>query len=249
MGIKYFNTETKLLLRMVLLDIQQWLRRYGLETAQLSLGAMLARSQMRDNSIQTVIDIGASDGRWSLVARRYFPQAYYFLIEARKEHEPALCKFKRKYSNIDYKIAAAGDTVGEVYFDASHLFGGIASHTPFEQNCVSVPVTTVDAEVHTRQLKPPFLLKLDTHGFEVPIFQGAQETLRQTNIIVVETYNFAITKHSLLFYNICVFLEKQGFRCVDMCDPLHRPRDHVLWQIDFCFMPTNHAVFESDSYW
>jgi FkbM family methyltransferase len=241
--------DVKLMLRMLLLEVQQMLRRHGLETARLSLGAMFARSQSRDNSIQTVIDIGASDGRWSLVARRYFPNAGYFLIEARKEHEPALRRLKRTYHNIDYVIAAAGDINGQIYFDASHLFGGIASHTPFEQNCVIVPVTTVDQEVCRRQLKPPFLLKLDTHGFEVPIFYGAQQTLRQTRMIVVETYNFTITSDSLRFHDMCRFLEDQGFRCVDLCDPLHRPRDHALWQIDLCFMPITHAVFQSDSYW
>lgn len=236
-------------LRTLLLDTQQLLRNLGVETAKVSLGAALSRARSKKLSIQTVIDIGASDGRWSLVAKRYFPQATYFLLEARHEHESDLQEVKQHHQTFDYAIAAAGDTEGEIYFDASHLFGGIASHTPFAQNCITVPVTTIDAQVASRRLQPPFFLKLDTHGFEIPIFEGALQTLTQTQLILVETYNFSITKDSLRFHQICDYLASKGFRCVDICDPLHRPRDHSLYQMDLLFMPSNHETFRSDSYW
>jgi hypothetical protein len=37
----------------------------------------------------------------------------------------------------------------------------------------------------TVQLKGPFLIKLDTHGFEVPILRGAPATLLQTEGLIV----------------------------------------------------------------
>ena len=153
-----------------------------------------------------------------------FPTPFTSLLKHKKPHEPALQAFKKGLSNIDYVLAAAGDKEGEIFFDAGHLFGGQASHAPFGQNNITVPVTTVDIQVAKHKLQPPFLLKLDTHGFELPILAGAEKTLRQTALIVIETYNFQIAPDSLRFHEICAYLEDRGFRCVDICDPLHRPR-------------------------
>ncbi|MDV3001973.1 MAG: hypothetical protein N5P05_003579 [Chroococcopsis gigantea SAG 12.99] len=65
----------------------------------------------------------------------------------------------------------------------------------------------------------------------------AKETLYQTEMIIVETYNFGIAPGSLRFYQICQYLETKGFRCVDMCDPLFREKDKAFWQIDLFFIP------------
>jgi len=36
----------------------------------------------------------------------------------------------------------------------------------------------------------PYLIKLDTHGVEIPILNGSAQTLKDTNVLVVEVYNF-----------------------------------------------------------
>jgi len=229
-------------------DLQEKLRSKGFETDGYSMAAALSRTKSRNPNIRTVIDVGASDGRWSLVTKKYFPEALYFLIEARKEHEPALRKVKAKYQDIDYIIAAAGDKTGQCYFDASDLFGGLAAHTPFEQNCITVPITTIDIEVQTQKLLPPFLIKLDTHGFEVPILEGASQTLKNTELLIIEAYNFQLTNDSLKFYELCVYMEKKGFRCVDLAEPVHRQKDKSFWQVDLFFIPSNNVIFSSNSY-
>ena len=109
-------------------------------------------------------------------------------------------------------------------------------------------MTTVDAQIRIRQLRGPFLLKLDTHGFEVPIFEGASETLRQTALIIVETYNFHLNAGTLRFPEMCDYLAKKGFRCIDMSDPGYRPKDGTFWQMDLYFAPENDPVFASNTY-
>jgi FkbM family methyltransferase len=215
---------------------------------KLSLRAALERCRRRGPDIGTVIDIGASDGRWSLEARTFFPRSDFFLVEAQDAHEKALRSVKAKNSRFDFVISAAGARDGEIYFDASDLFGGLASDTPFAQNCSAVPVRTVDSLVEEKGLKPPYLLKLDTHGYEVPIFEGAKETLKKTGLIIVETYNFKLTPDSLRFHEMCAYLEMRGFRCIDLCEPMHRPKDGAFWQVDLFFIPAGSGVFESNSY-
>jgi FkbM family methyltransferase len=214
----------------------------------LTTNAALYREKTRGTVINTVIDVGASNGQWSKMASKYFSDAFCYLIEAQDVHMGALKKMKASCRNVDYIMAAAGKTVGSIYFDANDPFGGVASYSPNISNCITVPVTTVDHCVEKNNLKPPFLLKLDTHGFEVPIFEGAKNTLRDTAIIVVEVYNFKLGREALRFHEMCAYLEKLGFWLADICDPLHRPTDHLLWQMDFVFISKVREEFKHQTY-
>jgi FkbM family methyltransferase len=228
--------------------VDKLLLRLGLIRNQLSLEAVLGRCCERGARVNTVIDVGASNGCWSRRVVKRFPQAYFLMVEARHEHEKGLQKAVRRYPNFDYVVAAAGNRVGTIYFDATQLFGGLASDTPFECNCIEVPVTTIDTLVREKGLKPPFLIKLDTHGFEVPIFEGARQTLEKTSLIVVEVYNFKLTESSLRFHEMCAYLEERGFRCIDMSEPMHRFSDGAFWQMDLFFIPADSKEFASNSY-
>ena len=199
--------------------------------------------------VESVIDIGASDGRWSAELMRHFPGASYLLVEAQEAaHGEALRQFKAAHRNVDYVLAAAGDRDAEVHFDASDPFGGVASPAPFPRNDIVVRMAAVDTLVRERSVRPPFLLKLDTHGFEAPILEGARETLRQSSMLVIEAYNFTLRPGCLRFYELCQFLEARGFRCVDLFDILHRPGDHAFWQMDMVFVPLSHPAFQSNEY-
>lgn len=237
----------KRLTNMVTGGIGRLLAKVGLARDTLSLEAALRRRTKAGWRFATIIDVGASNGCWSRRARRFFPDAAIFLVEAQSTHGPALARFKSGARNVDYAMAAAGDRDGEIYFDASDPFGGVASHAPFP-GCLTVPVRSIDSLVRERGLKPPFLLKLDTHGFEVPILEGARETLAQTGLIIVETYNFKVAAEALRFHEMCAWLEERGFRCIDLCEPMHRPKDGAFWQIDLFFAPAERGEFSSNSY-
>ena len=218
----------------------------GLELT--ALDAALKRTRDRNTTFNTVIDIGASNGCWSEQLRKHYPKAFCFLVEANPYHQAALVQFKASHADVDYVLAAAGDTEGEIYFDGTDPFGGLASHEVSEKTNLKVPATTVDRLCQTRQLQPPYLIKLDTHGFEVPIFEGAKEALKQASLLIVETYNFDIASNSLRFPQLCQYLEAQGFRCIDMCDPLYREFDQAFWQVDFFFVPASYVGFEKNTW-
>jgi FkbM family methyltransferase len=215
---------------------------------KITLEAALKRTLERNVSFNSVIDIGASNGCWSERLRKYYPKAFCLLVEANPYHKLALEKFKSDHSDVEYVLAAAGDTEGEIYFDGTDPFGGLASHKASEKTNLKVPVTTIDNLCHQYKLQPPYLVKLDTHGFEVPIFEGAQNTLQQASLLVVETYNFNIAPNSLRFPQICQYLEDKGFRCIDMCDPMYRDFDQAFWQVDFFFAPESYSGFKHNSW-
>jgi len=201
--------------------------------------------------IHTFIDVGASNGSWSLLAKRHFPSSKFHLIEAQSCHHQVLEKLSGTDPSISYTLAAAADTTGQLYFDSSGgPFGGAASRQPLvgqdPENCV--PCTTIDAEVKQRTLAPPFLIKLDTHGFELPILNGATGALKHSEALFIECYNFHPGENGLAFWEFCSFVAKLGFRPFDIVDPVHRPRDGILWQADILFLRSERPEF-SDSTW
>jgi FkbM family methyltransferase len=207
----------------------------------------LMRAAQRGVAINTVIDIGASNGSWSDVARKYFDRARYLLVEANSVHEPALREFKQRVPSADYILAAAGDRLGNLSFDASDPFGGRAS-VAAEAGSITVPATTIDHEVATRSLPGPFAIKLDTHGFELPILEGAKAALRDTNLLIIEVYNFTLVPGALRFFEMCEYLRPLGFLPIDLCDPMYRPKDGAFWQCDMFFARSESAEFRSNAY-
>ncbi len=206
------------------------------------------RCLRRDLKINTVIDIGASDGRWSELCMKYYPHAHYLLIEAQSGHLEGLKACKERSSNLDFILAAAGREEGTVYFDNSNLFGGLASETPLAVECIEVPVISIDEEITKRKLKGPYLLKLDTHGFEIPILEGAKEVIQAAELIIIEVYNFQLTNDSLKFWEMCSYMEKLGFSPVELVDLMLRKNDEAFWQMDIFFIRSDSPLFLNNNY-
>lgn len=238
---------------MPIKSIKRFARRYiekrGFIRGNAAADLHTVMSRRPDLSLETVIDVGASDGSWSAAMMQHFPRAKYLLIEAQEAaHGATLRTFKAAHPNAEYELCAAGAHDGEIHFDATAPMGGLASETPFARNDIVVPVRAVDTLVRRRNLRGSFLIKLDTHGYEAPILEGAQETLKESAMLIIEAYNFTVCPGALRFYELCQFLEQRGFRCVDMFDLMNRPGDNAFWQMDMVFLPKTHPVFESNSY-
>jgi FkbM family methyltransferase len=223
-------------------------RLFGVELDGASLEAALRRASARGLRPKTILDVGASDGRWTQKARRHFPDAGALLVEAQSLHEAPLRRYCAATPGVDYILAVAGDKDGEVFFDATDPFGGAAAATPQGPHWKRLPMVAIDAQVAARKLPGPFLLKLDTHGFEVPILEGAKATLAQVELAVIEAYNFQLQEGCLRFHELIAYMEARGFRCIDLCDPLWRRKDGALWQMDLFFVRADRSEFASNAY-
>jgi len=210
--------------------------------------AALDRIVSRGITVGTVIDIGASNGMWSESVMPYFPGAKYLLIEAQDVHLPDLKKFTARHPNADYVLKAAGEKAGTIYFDGDEPFSGQAMTERGRDGLIEVPVCRIDEEIAARGLPGPYLLKFDVHGFELPILRGASETLKNTSLLVMECYNFEIAPQSLLFHDMCRHLHELGFRVADISEPLWRPGDKMLWQMDIFFVRSDRPEIQHKSY-
>lgn len=217
-----------------------------LSKSALSHRSALQRVKNRNVDVATVIDLGAARGDWSKMARTVWSSAACHLIEANHHWERELHQLAVDPA-YSYVIAAAGPEKGEgrFLFSESDPFGG-AGTTDADAQAVRVPQVTVDSEVSERGLKPPFLLKFDTHGFEREILKGAAETLKKASLIVIEAYNFGPREKR--FAAMLDLMEDLGFRCIDIGEPLFRQHDRSFWQMDFFLIPVDRQEFQYESY-
>jgi FkbM family methyltransferase len=215
-----------------------------------SFDPVFTRLAGRRIEVRTIIDVGASNSCWSERVIQYFPKAHFLMVEAQQPHEEGLKAFVKRFpGQAEYVLAAAGAEEGELYFNNENLFGGIASTKPFAEHNISVRSIRLDEEVKRRGLKGPFFLKLDTHGYEVPILEGYGALLAETNLLLVETYNFRLARETgLFFYEFCQIMAEKGFRCIDLLEPLHRPHDQLFWQVDLIFARSDRPEFSYAGY-
>ena len=204
----------------------------------------LARIAAKGIEVATFVDVGAARGAWSHMAEKYWPSAHFHLVEAKDVWRGDLQKLAERRNNYSFTMNAVTDAPGTIYFPSGgDEYGGAAFKEPGDRSdLIPVPATSIDNETRSLELKGPFGIKLDTHGTEVDILKGADETLKNTTLICIETYNFIGQKR---FPELLLHMQSLGFRVADIAEPLFRESDASLWQVDFYFLRAEHPIFQN----
>lgn len=198
----------------------------------------LRRAWSRGVEIATIVDVGASDGSWSAMARSVWPGANALLLEANDAHRAALEAACAGCPAMRHLIAAVGPARRELWFERTDdPYGGRIHSERGSPDWIALPGTTIDDEVREHALAGPYLVKLDTHGYEVPILEGARETLARASLVVIECYAFELADGALPLHAMLGWMWERGFMAVDLCEPMWRARDGCLWQVDVVFTP------------
>jgi FkbM family methyltransferase len=227
----------------------------GFELVRRQEGVMeraIARLPQLGFRFGSVIDIGAAAGTWTEMAAPILSEATFLMVEALREREPLLQQQARAgTSRLKYQICAAGPKRGKTSFVVTLDLDGSGAASgggTTAGQLREVDMLTVDELVATHQLAAPHFLKFDTHGFELPILEGATETLKRTEVIVMECYLIEGADRQLLFWQMCERMQQFGFRCFDIVDQLYRPRDCRLWQVDLFFARSDSPRFKDLGY-
>ena len=196
----------------------------------------------------TVFDVGAAHGTDALF--QIFPKAWHVLIEPQREFEAALGKLCLSHP-AEHLLAAAGKQTGQSdFFVRENLYGSSCyQHISDPAEVRQVPTVVIDGLVADRRYQPPFLLKIDGHGSELDVLEGARQTLKGTGLAIIEVNFFEFYQNGPLAHQIVAFMANQGFAMYDVVDLRHRPLDHAVAQADLVFAPmagvlrrTNHGA-------
>ena len=240
--------------------IHSALGKFGLEIRRLPVGTFragtrrhsqelplflhaLQRLRRHDFCLNTILDVGASDARWSLGFAEVLPGKTHLLLDANPVHTAALQRACRVHPSWQYRIVAVGPQNGTAYFDGSDPMAGHLSERPESPDYQPCDARTLDALVNDAQVQGPFLIKLDTHGVEIPLLQGGRQVLERTSLVVAEVYNFSLGHPAVPFWEFCGFMAEQGFRPLDLYDVLYREVDRAFWQFDLIFARADLPLF------
>ena len=208
----------------------------------------LKRLSQSGIAVQSVIDVGAAAGLFSLMSHQCFPKASVLAIEPLSESFQILQRRLSKLPDAHAHQCVAGNLdEGHIKFTVSDdLDGsgvGLSGGTSRLITC-----RTLDSLISQYQLTGPFLLKLDTHGYELPILEGCQNLLREASAIIIEAYNFKISESACFFWELCDVMADYGFRPIDIADPSPRTLDQAFWQLDIVFIPATSSRFLTNAY-
>jgi FkbM family methyltransferase len=195
---------------------------------------------------QTVIDIGASDGRWSEMCMKVYPQARYALFDALPAHAQALQAFAARHSNAQVRSVGLGATHGNMVLHVHGHQSSMLSSQEFQGQDVTVEVRTLDSFMPEMQLQGPILLKADVQGYELTILQGAKQILQMTDLAVLEVSYHQVYDNAPLAHDVITAMADAGFRIFDICSYDQRPLDGSLAQSDIAFAKSGSALFKSE---
>lgn len=208
----------------------------------------------------TVIDIGVSNGEWFSEAYKIWPNAKYFLYEARKKEETKFTEL-RIPSQINYEIEfdkALGYVFGDrdckiltfYKLDAGSSF--YEEDTKFPRTKELKKIYDAEKELSKKHIVNAFL-KLDVQGAEYEIIEsiGRNTMFRYIEVIQVELSLLPYNKNAPLSSKVCSILSRMGFELFDFGPGFRRESDGVLYQIDAVFVKKESKLRDTKNkvYW
>ena len=192
----------------------------------------------------TVIDVGVAKGTPALYT--HFPNAQYLLIEPLKEFENNLKEICKEY-DAEYILAAAGAKSDMMVIRISpKLEGSSLLWTDGVKR--TVPVITLDSVIKEKNLRGPYLLKVDVQGAELQVLDGASTLLKDTELVILEVSFFRFIDGYPEFYDVIDYMKKRGFVAFEVFGGHNRPLDGARAQVDIAFV-REEGIFRKSHSW
>lgn len=200
----------------------------------------------------TVIDIGVAAGTPWLYQ---FPEAKLVLVEPNRQFEIDLERIKTRHQADIFPYGAGAD-FAELTLNvdlgtpsSSSLYAASDGLKAYWQKwgqvreieTRTVDVKPLDAMIEDRY-RPPFLIKIDTEGFELEVLRGAIKSLGKTACLIVEASVAKRHEGSYAFADLIAFLHTHGFGLADLVDVSAFDGDGDIAYMDIAFIRTDAAA-------
>jgi FkbM family methyltransferase len=220
------------------------------EPSRLNMSGALEQLERVGLKPATVIDVGVAYQTPELY--QAFPEADILLVEPLAEFEPFLQKICGTYK-AQYVLAAAGEQAGTAVLNVHPDKVGSSLLKEVEGASVDglpreVPVVTIDQVCADRNLKGPYVVKVDVQGAELQVLAGASETLRETEAVLLEVTLFGTMLGGPQLYDVVCRMKQLGFVLYDIYGMSYRPLDGALCQIDAVFVREHGVLRRSHAF-
>ena len=197
------------------------------------------------NKINTILDIGANKGQFSLTARHVFKDANIFSFEPLKN---PIKKFIKLF-NSDKKVTLFESAIGpkeeivQMHVsnrdDSSSLLNiGKNQTTIFpgtkEKSTEEIKVAPLSHFLTKEELIKPVLVKIDVQGFELEVLKGSVELIHNFDFIYVECSFVELYEGQALASEVISFLDNYSFMLKGVYNTYY-DKNKIAIQSDFLF--------------
>lgn len=188
-----------------------------------------------------IVDIGANHGTWTRTALRFFPDAFYTLIEPQGWLKDSIKDLTDNNKKIKFHAVGAGAKPGTFKFtiadrDDSCTF----KYTEAEAmehglKQIDIPVVTLNELLQESDLPAPDIIKIDAEGLDIDVLHGADNYFGKTEIFIVEV-GVVIKEFENSFLQMINFMDDKGYKLFEITD-LNRPfATKILWLAELVFI-------------
>ncbi len=205
---------------------------------------------LKEMNIQTVLDIGANEGQFALLIRKLLPQVAICSFEPiRSCYDKLVKNFNNDKAFKAFNVAVGDqDAMIEMnindfspsssLLEINELHVENFKHTARTQK-QQVQVQTLDGLHSGLNLTKPYMVKIDTQGYEDKVIKGGQQVLEGADVIFVELSYRQLYKEQTLFDDIYNRLVLLGFQYHGNFEELLSPENGAILQSDGIFIKGN----------
>lgn len=217
-----------------------------------SITSFLMVSRLKDQNInpRTVIDIGANVGQFTVSSYNLFGGPIIYSFEPDQDVFQILQKNIKELRSVRAFPFAIGSSTREVEFHVNSynlsssvlpLGNGHKSAFPSvkEETTIQVAMTTLDDSIKGLPIERPCLLKIDVQGYEAEVINGAKETLKMVDYVIIETSFMQLYVGEMLFLDIVKLMESSGFLFLSPVDISEAEKNNQIIQMDCLFVRIN----------
>ena len=220
--------------------------RHGL---RFGVGAAIEhRAVIAPMALETVVDVGANVGQFSLLVRALHPRARIVAFEPLAR---AAARYRRVFARdpgaaLHEAAVAPRPGVATLHLSASPDSSSLLPITERQSalfpgteavGTLRVEAGPLDAFVTRADLAPPALLKIDVQGFELEVLRASLSLLAAFDWVYVEASCEELYEGQALAGEVAAFLAGHGFAEAGRCNVV-RDRDGKPVQADFLFRRT-----------
>ncbi len=188
-----------------------------------------------------IVDVGANHGTWTREAMKFFPDAYYTLLEPQEGMRNSVKDLLEHNEKVSFNQVGAGSEEGSFKFtiadrddSCSFIYSEEeAKKMGFAQ--IEVPIVTLNSFLIEKKLPSPDIIKIDAEGLDLEVLKGASEFFGSTELFLVEAAVVNDRVDNDIF-EVMSFMKEKGYKLFDITD-LNRPHRHkVLWLVELVFI-------------
>ncbi len=192
--------------------------------------------------VQHIVDIGANHGSWTRQALKYFPNAYFTLLEPQSWMKEDIQDLLSVNNKISFYGVGAGEKEGSFKFTIVERDDSCSFRFSQEEATVNgykqidIPVVTLNSLLSDPNIPIPDIIKIDAEGLDIEVLKGSSNFYGKSEVFMVREAGVMVPglKNSVL--NIVNFMDGIGYKLYDITDLNRTIKNNALWlsRISFC---------------